>query len=84
MAPIPVSFKNSLRFIRATLLLFPLYFINHVVDARELFLRLMHGCHELAPVTPKKADARGIIRQRRKLAPAGIGLKDSLLISAFH
>lgn len=64
MAPIPVSFKNSLRFIRTTLLLSPLYFIDHVIDAGELFLRFMQRCHELASMTLEEADARGIVRQR--------------------
>ena len=84
MAPMPVSFKNSLRFIRAAPFLLPLQFIDHVVDAGELFLHLMQSCHELAPVTPKKADARGIIRQRYQLAPAGICLADSLMTSSLH
>ena len=64
MAPMPVSFKNSLRFIRAAPFLLPLQFIDHVVDAGELFLRLMQSCHELASMTLEKTDARGIVRQR--------------------
>ena len=83
MAPIPVSFKNSLRFIRATFL-FLFQLIEHVVNTGEPFLRLMQGSQKLASMTLEKADARSIIWQRRKLASAGIGLIDSLLISAFH
>ena len=84
MAPIPVSFKNSLRFIRATLLLFLLQLIEHVVNAGEPFLRLMQGSQKLASMTLEKADARSIIRQRYQLAPAGICLADSLMTSSLH
>ena len=64
MAPIPVSFKNSLRFIRATLLLFLLQLIEHVVNAGEPFLRLMQGNQKLSSMTLEKTDARSIIWQR--------------------